>query len=153
MIVGFVVPGTPVPEYSDHVTSPHANQRDVLIRAVGPSLVAFGVANVCADPDFALHRSDGPTYLGPFSPFQFHYPDWSSIERPGAAGPRTRTPNPAGMAAFKKIFAQVGAFPLLDDSKDAADVVRLAPGAYTVVASAGPGDPGGEVLVEVYFLP
>jgi len=41
----------------------------------------------------------------------------------------------------------------LAGSKDAADVVRLAPGIYTVVASAGAGDAGGEALIEVYTLP
>ena len=34
-----------------------------------------------------------------------------------------------------------------------AAVVRLPPGAYTIVCNAPAGDPGGDVLIEVYFLP
>jgi hypothetical protein len=111
-------------------------------------LSKFGVSNVWADPDFTIHRADGPFFIG-----EFHYGDWSKVDHPAVSGPASQFPNPDGVAAFKKIFDHVGAFALLDDSKDAADVVRLAPGEYTVVASADPGDPGGEVLVEVYFLP
>ena len=49
--------------------------------------------------------------------------------------------------------ASIGAFPLLVGSKDAVEVGLFAPGAYTVVASAQTGDPGGETLIEVYLLP
>jgi hypothetical protein len=46
----------------------------------------------------------------------------------------------------------VGAFHLAaDNSKDAALVVRLPPGGYTVQAT-GVGDTTGNVLVEVYDL-
>ena len=38
-------------------------------------------------------------------------------------------------------------------TKDAARVVRLAPGDYTVVAQAAPNDPGGTALIEIYFFP
>ena len=47
---------------------------------------------------------------------------------------------------------QVFAFPLADGSKDAAFVVTLNPGVYTVHAH-GVGDTTGTVIVEVYAVP
>lgn len=144
VVVGFVVPGIRPPVTGLRVTSPDANQRDVLIRVVGPSLSQFGVAGNWVDPSFQLFRGSAPA-----GDDEFHYADWSII--PTVNGGTAA--NPSGVAAFKKIFNHVGAFPLLDGSKDAAAVVRLAPGAYTIVANPAKGDAGGEVLVEAYFLP
>ena len=147
LIVGFVVPGTRQPNTDLRVTGPDANQRDVLIRVVGPSLAQFNLTGFWADPDFRLYR--GATLISGTSNGEFHYDDWSSI--PDFAG--AKTPNTSGVIGFKKIFNYVGAFPLLDGSKDSADVVRLSPGAYTIVCNPVAGDPGGEALIEVYFLP
>lgn len=145
MIVGFVVPG----RYPTLADPRGTNQREVLIRAVGPSLVDFGVVDVWADPDFEVVRlGDAPTNTRPG-----FYGDWTTIQYRWSGGDVISDPNPGGAAAFRKIFDFVGAFPLPDDSKDAVDFIRIYPGAYTVVASVGPNDPGGEVLVEVYFLP
>jgi hypothetical protein len=132
MIVGFVVSGT--------------NARDVLIRAVGPSLVSFGVSGAWADPDFTIRRVG---YSSSYFRLYYHYRDWSRIERSQGQS----EPNFDSVAAFRKVFDRVGAFHLLDDSKDAAMIAHLEPGAYTVVAETGPADPGGEALVEVYCLP
>jgi hypothetical protein len=54
-------------------------------------------------------------------------------------------------AAMQAIFTTAGAFPFLAGSKDAALVVRLPPGGYTVVVS-GVNSTTGVVLVEVYDL-
>jgi cyclophilin family peptidyl-prolyl cis-trans isomerase len=55
-----------------------------------------------------------------------------------------------GTAELKAAFASTGAFAFPDDnSKDAAVLVRLPPGAYTVKAE-GVGETTGVVLVEVY---
>jgi hypothetical protein len=126
LIVGLVIPGT--------------QEREVLIRAVGPSLAPFGVSGVWADPDFQFFQ--GGVHV---KPKEAHYGDWSV--QPSSGG------LPSAVAGFQKIFAYLGAFPLLAGSKDAADVVRLAPGIYTIVASTGAGDAGGEALLEVYPLP
>lgn len=48
-------------------------------------------------------------------------------------------------------FAQAGAFALPADSRDAAVVVRLPPGGYTVVVS-GVAATIGTALVEIYDL-
>src|SRR5262249_44785537 len=123
---------------------PGSQVRELLIRVVGPSLAPFGVAGAWADPDFQLCQGTTPVSRDSSSVSnQHHYNDWSQLDGHSAD---TAT-------AFNNIFNYVGAFPLLSDSKDSADVVRLSPGAYTVVAATGAGDPGGEALIEVYALP
>jgi hypothetical protein len=59
--------------------------------------------------------------------------------------------NWGGTAALQAAFAQTYAFALPADSRDAAVVVRLPPGGYTVQAT-GVGDTTGNVLVEVYDM-
>jgi hypothetical protein len=113
---------------------------EVLIRAVGPSLRSFGVTGVWSDPDFQLYSGDKL-----YSSFEKHNADWDAP----AGGLTPDSPGPG----LQKVFSYVAAFPLQADSKDAADVVRLTPGNYSVVCTAAPNDPGGDVLIEVYFLP
>jgi hypothetical protein len=150
LIVGFVIPGTP--NNSSGFTPPFdSHQRELLIRVVGPSLTAFGLTSVWADPDFQLYRGSALA-----NPNQIIYHDWGVL--PGSAlsiSPTPDQPDANTEAAFRKIFNSplVGAFPLMAGSKDAAAIVRLPPGAYTIVCNAAPGDAGGEALVEVYFLP
>jgi hypothetical protein len=104
--------------------------RAVLVRVVGPGLTKFGVSNVAPDPFLSVKRN-GQTV---------HFDDnWSS--RPDA-----------GLIAAAT--AHAGAFPLDPGSADAARVLILQPGAYTVHATtAGPAIRGGAVLLEVYSLP
>ncbi len=102
--------------------------RRFLIRAIGPRLADFNVAGVLADPRLTIYR--GSTAIGTND-------DW---EEQGAG--------PAVTAAG----AMVGAFPLLPGSADAAVVVSLEPGNYSVHVS-GANDGTGVALVEVYELP
>jgi hypothetical protein len=129
-IAGFVVPGPSTP------SALVQNSVDLLIRVVGPSLSLFNVATPWADPDFSIGTS--PFGVG-VSSSDAHYANWA------------QTPDSA--AAIQKISDYVGAFPLLPNSKDAVSVVRVTPGAYTLLCSAAAGDVGGEVLIEVYTLP
>ncbi len=101
--------------------------RTFLIRAVGPSLARFGVGGVLADPQLAVF-SGQTRILG--------NDDWDGI---------------AGSTTTASVAAQVGAFSLAAGSLDAAFVVTLPPGAYTVQAS-GVGDTTGVALVEVYLV-
>jgi hypothetical protein len=97
----------------------------VLVRAIGPTLAAapFNVSGVVADPRLTLFN--GPTKIG-------------------------ENDNWGGTAALTTAFTQVGAFALPPNSQDAAMVVTLAPGNYSVqVTGAG----GGVALVEVYEVP
>ncbi|MBI5770143.1 MAG: CotH kinase family protein [Verrucomicrobia bacterium] len=97
-----------------------------LIRAVGPTLAAFGATDVVADPLLRLARADG-TELARNSNWQSG-PDASVL--------------PATARA-------VGAFPLAADATDAALLPRVAAGNYTMrVTSAGGRT--GSALAEVY---
>lgn len=109
------------------VVSPQG-ARTFLIRAVGPSLATLGIEGVLADPRLAIFTRNEVI---------FEVDDWDGI--PGS----TRT------AAVSRT---VGAFPLEPGSRDAAFVVTLPPGPYTVHAS-GAGGTTGIALVEVYLVP
>ncbi|MBL9187655.1 MAG: matrixin family metalloprotease [Opitutaceae bacterium] len=99
--------------------------RRLLFRAVGPGLAELGVAGVLADPVMKVLRGDEIVAQND---------NWG--EQPGAA-----TLAPA--------MAAVGAFPLRIGSRDAALLLDLPPGSYTVQVS-GAGDTTGVALVEVY---
>jgi sugar lactone lactonase YvrE len=107
--------------------------RTLLVRAVGPSLASLGVSGALADSQLAIRRreTDGADSLIATND------DWSSA--PGAANTNA-------------VAARVGAFALPFGSKDAALVVTLQPGVYTVQAS-GVGATTGTALVEVYEVP
>ena len=98
----------------------------VLIRAVGPTLGGFGVVGVVADPQLTLFNDRG-VKIGENN-------DWS------------------GSAELTAAFVAVGAFALPSTAKDAALVVTLPPGNYSVQA-AGTGGTTGVALVEVYEVP
>ena len=65
---------------------------------------------------------------------------------------RARNDNWGGGTALAAAFAQVGAFGLAADSRDAALLATLAPGNYTAQV-AGTGTTTGIALVEVYEAP
>lgn len=113
--------------------APGSPSRRLLIRAIGPELGKLGVADPLMDPKLELFA--GETRVS-------ENDDW---EIPVGL----IAENPASLPAA---FAQAGAFPLPPSSKEAAMVVTLAPGSYTLqVRGAGGG--GGEVLVEIYEIP
>lgn len=104
--------------------------RTLLIRGVGPGLASFGVSDPHPDPYLSIKRG-GQT-------LQFN-DNWSG------------TPD---AEVVRQATARVGAFALDEGSADAASVVVLPPGVYTVhVRSAQPDSAGGEVLVELYSVP
>lgn len=97
--------------------------REVLVRAVGPSLAQFSVTNPAPSPRLIVWRRE--VRLGTNQ-------GWN------------------GLVSISQASARVGAFPLLAGSRDSALLLSLPPGDY--IAQVDSGDPGGEVLVEVYFL-
>lgn len=131
LIAGFYVPG--------------AVQREILIRVSGPGLIPLGVPSVWSDPDFEIYAADGK----PAQRNSIRYSDWSgsAAVQTGPRAVNTQT------SSLQNLFGSLGEFPLEVGSKDAVELVRLPPGAYTIVASAAPGDPGGEALIEIYPLP
>jgi hypothetical protein len=103
--------------------------KQLLIRAVGPGLIPHGVTGVLADPQFSIVPTGSTTAIASSN-------DWGSG---GAAD------------ALGAIFAKVYAFALTAGSKDAALIVQLPGGGYSVVVS-GVGGTTGNALVEIYDL-
>jgi hypothetical protein len=106
LIAGFVIAGT--------------GSKTVLIRAVGPTLAAFGVTGTLADPKLEIYS--GPTKINE---------------------------NDTWAAALAPTFTAVGAFQLTTGSRDAALVATLPAGSYTVQVSGADGGTG-EALIEIY---
>ena len=113
LIPGFVVTGTGAQMY--------------MIRAIGPSLESFNVANPLPDPQLTLYRDGVIITLND---------NWSD------AGNADQT---AALAA------NIGAFALPVGSADAAVSLALSPGSYTVHVSGAEGT-AGSVLVEIYAV-
>ncbi len=100
--------------------------RNLLIRAIGPALSAFGITGALADPVLEIYR--GNTLIA-------RNDDW------------------LGSAALTTAFAQAGAFPLPATSlANSALVINLTGGVYTARVT-GFGGATGVVLVEIYELP
>lgn len=96
----------------------------VLLRGVGPELARFQVPDVMSDPQISLFS--GSTQIGGND-------NWSGQPVIDAA-------------------AQVGAFTLTAGSKDAAVLVTLPAGSYTVHLSGVTGS-AGAALIEIYAVP
>lgn len=104
--------------------------RAMLVRAVGPGLAQFNVLSAHPDPWLTIKRN-GQTIVG--------NDDWE---------------NQADAALVERVSAGVGAFPLPTSSFDAAQVVMLPAGAYTVHVGSNLSHVfSGEILVEVYSVP
>jgi hypothetical protein len=102
--------------------------KKLLLRAVGPTLGAFGVGGTLADPVLDVRPLGVDNVVATND-------DWR------------------GTATLKAAFASVGAFAFAaDNSRDAALAIELPPGAYTATVS-GKGGTTGVALVEVYELP
>ncbi len=118
LIAGFVVAGA------------SNSAKTVLVRAIGPTLTAFGVPGVLANPRLDLYQN------GNAAPITSN-DDW------GAA---------TNAAQVTTTSASVGAFALALESRDAVILVTLPPGSYTAQVS-GVGNTSGVALVEVYEVP
>jgi YVTN family beta-propeller protein len=101
---------------------------DLLVRADGPALSQFGVTGVLAQPTLSLIDNSGSVVTANAG--------WTSADVGLIAG----------------FDAAVGAFALAPGSVDSAQVVRLAPGAYTMQVS-GLNGTTGVALAEVYEAP
>ena len=104
------------------------SSRTVLMRAIGPTLAAFDVPDPLPRPVISLFR--GTAVLASND-------DWTATDP----------------SRLNSAFDRVGAFRLLGGSSpDAAMLVTLPPGAYTLQAT-GLGGVTGNVLVEAYEVP
>ncbi len=102
--------------------------KTLLIRAVGPTLAAapFNLPGTLADPSLELFTA--------------------------ATIPLKIAENDTWSPALASSFSAVGAFALAPGSRDAALLVTLAPGGYTVQVS-GVGNTTGQAIVEIYEVP
>lgn len=105
----------------------------LLIRAVGPTLGAFGVATALPDTVLTLFNSTG-TQLATND-------DWG-----------TRAGTAATAAEIAAAAASVGAFALPNGSRDSALLLTLPEGSYTAQVT-GNGTTEGVILLEIYELP
>ena len=119
LVAGFVVTGDA--------------QKRILVRGVGPALAAFGVTDALGDSQLKIYS--GNTLIA-------QNDDWATPQSVGANAAATGAEIAAAASA-------TGAFNLPAGSKDAAVLVTLGPGAYSVVVS-GAGGATGAGLVEVY---
>ena len=97
--------------------------RTLLIRAIGPTLSAFGVEGALTDANLELYGSSGKMQEND---------NWD--------------------VAARGTFSRVGAFDLGTNSRDAVLLVTLPPGSYTAQLSGANGATG-VALVEVYEVP
>ncbi|MGH7956160.1 MAG: immunoglobulin domain-containing protein [Opitutaceae bacterium] len=110
LIAGFNISGT--------------GSKQLLIRAVGPTLGVFGVEGFLADPRLEIFDGAGSKVA--------ENDNWSVTLAP--------------------TFVSVGAFLLDGESRDAALVTTLPPGSYTAQVRGADGGTG-EALIEIYELP
>ncbi len=103
-----------------------SGRKTVLVRGVGPGLAAYGVPGTLPDPKIAIYS--GQTVIAENN-------DWSEGE--------------ANATALRAAFASTGAFSLAHGSKDAAILISLDEGLYTVMLKDAQGK-GGDAIVEVY---
>jgi hypothetical protein len=100
--------------------------KNLLFRAAGPSLGALGVPNTLVDPKLELFTTSTPA---------------AKIAE-----------NDTYAAALAPLFRTLGAFDFVPGAKDAALVLSLPAGSYTVQVS-GVNNGTGDAIVEVYELP
>jgi hypothetical protein len=110
LIAGFTISGT--------------GTKKLLVRAVGPTLAAFGVTGTLNDPKLEIFTGAGVKVAE----------------------------NDTWDPALAATFSAVGAFQLVPGSKDAALLTTLPAGGYTVQVRGADGGTG-EALVELYEVP
>lgn len=108
LITGFVIGGSA--------------PKQVLLRAVGPSLDSFGIHDALADPQLQIFDATGKPIAS--------NDDWIRSSE------------------LEEIMQRVGAFALPEGARDAALVLTLDPGAYTMHVRNGGGS--GIALAEIY---
>lgn len=125
--IGFVMaqvaPGSGVLISSLNIPAGHG-RRQMLVRAAGPALASLGVERPLGDPTIAVSRLDGAEVAA--------NDNWDARDVAAIDG---------------RVMA--GVLPFAPGSKDAALVVSLEPGHYTVRVASGGGDTG-TAMVEVY---
>ena len=100
--------------------------KTLLIRGIGPTLTAFGLAGALADPALTIYQDSKVIATNE---------GW------------------ANSAAITTAAIQTGAFTLPSGSKDAAVFITLNPGAYTAQIKSAKNASSGVALIEIYEVP
>lgn len=116
LVAGFVVSESP--------GNPTATKR-VLVRAVGPTLLEFGITNFLPDPRLHVYDANG-----------------NACE-----------PSSTDSLAIADAHLKTGAFPLKPGATDAVQILTLKPGSYTAQVSAPAADVTGLVILDVNEIP
>src|SRR5581483_7425680 len=106
------------------VVAPGTGARKLLVRGIGPALAGFGVPATLPDPKVVVFDSNG-----------------QSIGIAVANG---------SVSALTSANAQAGAFP--SAAGDAATIVTVSPGSYTVQLAGNSGATSGVGLIEIYDI-
>jgi len=104
------------------VTVTGRGTKELLIRAIGPTLSVFGVAGVLPDPSLRVLNASGGVVAT--------NDNWDG--------------------SLQALFSEVGAFPLPVGSKDAALWITVNAGTTYTLQVSGVGNTTGEALIEVY---
>jgi len=107
------------------VVAPGESTRKMLVRAAGPALAGFGLANTLSDPSISVLNGSNVEIAS--------NDNWGT----GSA------------AAITAASARAGAFAFAAGSRDASLIADLAPGSYSVQVS-GVGNSTGLAMVELY---
>lgn len=128
LVSGFVISGT--------------KPRSVLIRAVGPALTQFGVNDALASPSLTVFQNGKAIAANA---------GWASTSTVGPLGAGVES-SPDSVTLLNSAFDRTGAFHLDPSSSDAAVLLTLQPGPYTIQVK-NKVDAAGSALLEVYDVP
>ncbi len=106
----------------------------LVVRAIGPSLAAFGVAAPLRAPVVRIFDSNG---------FERTYPHYRALLTSEGKNPD---------AELAATLAKVGLFPIPAGTLDVVYALPFGPGAYTAQVTSA-DHTGGEVLLEIYEVP
>ena len=107
--------------------------KKLIIRAIGPSLALFGVANPLRAPVVRIYDSSGKLYE-------------NGYVYPAVVG------GPTYESDLAESMARTGAFPIPGGTRDAVMMLPFIPGSYTAQVTSGDGG-SGAVLLEIYEVP
>ncbi|HEY1107206.1 MAG TPA: hypothetical protein VGE76_01195, partial [Opitutaceae bacterium] len=110
-----------------------AGGKKLILRAIGPSLAAFGVANPLSRPVLRIYDSSGKLYENSYGYL-------------AVVGGLTYETDLADS------LLKAGAFPLPSGTLDVTEMKPFLPGTYTATVTSGDGTPG-TVLLEIYEVP
>jgi hypothetical protein len=128
-----VGPGADQGLVSGFVVEATGQGKKLIVRAIGPSLALFGVANPLRVPTLRVFDASGKPYENGYV-----YP-------PVVGGPTYESD-------LAESLARTGAFPIPEGTRDAVVMMPFVSGSYTLQVTSGDGT-AGAILLEIYEVP